>query len=101
MMEYTLAADPFSILTVKISFFRDLLHRHGDSFCFRDGARGTRYGDDVVSSSCAGYEDSGTTYSAPAPTATCDQATTQSNEGQYQAEYCPPRTAASRNYKEE
>src|ERR1700723_1396382 len=50
-------------------FCRDLLHSHGDSFCFRDGARGTGYGDDVVSTSCAGYEDSGTSYSTPAPTA--------------------------------
>jgi hypothetical protein len=68
-------------LVPKNPVFRDLLHRDGDSSCFRDGARSSGYGDDVVSSSRAGYEDSGTSYSTPVPTATCDQATSQSHEG--------------------
>src|SRR6201999_1019528 len=54
-----------------------LLHRHGDSSCFRDSARGSGYGDDVGSSSCAGYEESGTSYFTPAPAVTCDRATSQ------------------------
>jgi len=55
-----------------------LLHRHGDSYCLRDGTRGGRHGDDVRSSGSARCDDIGTSDSAPVP-ATRHYAATMNN----------------------